>query len=117
MLVFFPGIIPHSACPGDSHEKSSSLHADRVVGGDCHHRHPYWFAFACRTKGTRGCCQNAVPEQHPSTRPGTAQLSRYEQSVPPRLASTVGATRRRRLSHGVSRHVWTELGRVALAIY
>src|SRR5262249_53662356 len=50
------------------------LHADRIVGGDRHHRHSHRPVAARRTESTRGGGAHPMQQQLATTRPRRAQL-------------------------------------------
>ena len=75
------------------HRPASRLHADRVAGGDRHHRHPDRPAPAGRAEGPRGRGTDQVRQQPQAARPGRSQLPRRSTSIC-RLAS--GIIRHRR---------------------
>ena len=61
------------------------VHADRAVGGDRHHRHPDRPVVARGAEGARGRRPHAMYQQPQADWPGSARLSRRQESVSSRL--------------------------------
>ena len=77
---------------------ASGVHADRVAGGDRHHRHPHRPAAAGRAEGPRGRRTHPVRQQPQADRPGPALLPRRQRQLPARHADRHDLSDRRKRS-------------------